>query len=162
MDNDLTKHPPRRWNDTFEGIAWLPRLIDKARAYDAGTLGTYLFGQSPADNSFLAAAGISYDDLLSATRLASDDAGAPLARLARWLGVLLDEQGELAAGLRLLERSLAICRDLGDRDQQARTLNSLGVTHRHLGNLDTARSLFEESIIIARELGGPPGSPCGS
>jgi len=91
-----------------------------------------------------------------AIELASDDAGAPLARLARWLGVLLDEQGELAAGLRLLERSLAICRDLGDRDQQARTLNSLGVTHRHLGNLDTARSLFEESIIIARELGGTP------
>jgi hypothetical protein len=75
MDNDLTKHPPRRWNDTFEGIAWLPRLIDKARAYDAGTLGSYLFGQSPVDNSFLAAAGISYDDILNATRLASDDAG---------------------------------------------------------------------------------------
>ena len=40
--------------------------------------------------------------------------------MAHWLGVLLDEQGELEAGLRFLERSLAIWRELGDRDQQAR------------------------------------------
>ncbi len=50
-----------------------------------------------------------------AIALAPDDAGAPLARLAHWLGVLLDEQGELEAGLRFLERSLAIWRDLGVR-----------------------------------------------
>jgi predicted ATPase/class 3 adenylate cyclase len=91
-----------------------------------------------------------------AIELARGEAGAPLARLARWLGVLLDEQGESGAGLRLLERSLAIGRDLGDRDLQARTLNSLGVVHRRLGNLDTARTLFEDSIVIARELGGSP------
>jgi predicted ATPase/class 3 adenylate cyclase len=88
-----------------------------------------------------------------AIELAPDDAGAPLARLAHWLGVLLDEQGELEAGLRFLERSLAIWRELGDRDQQARELNSLGVTHRWLGHLDTARSVLEESIAIAREIG---------
>ena len=85
--------------------------------------------------------------------LAPDDAGAPLARLAHWLGVLLDEQGELEAGLRFLERSLAIWRELGDRDQQARELNSLGITHRWLGHLDTARSVLEESAAIAREIG---------
>ena len=38
--------------------------------------------------------------------------------------------GRTRGGLRLLERSLAIWRDLGDRDQQARELNSLGITHR--------------------------------
>jgi predicted ATPase/class 3 adenylate cyclase len=85
--------------------------------------------------------------------LAPDDTGAPLGRLAHWLGVLLDEQGELEAGLRLLERSLAIWRELGDRDQQARELNSLGITHRWLGHLDTARSMLEESAAIAREIG---------
>ena len=85
--------------------------------------------------------------------LAPDDAGAPLGRLAHWLGVLLDEQGELEAGLKFLERSLAIWRELGDRDQQARELNSLGITHRWLGHLDTARSMLEESAAIAREIG---------
>ena len=63
------------------------------------------------------------------------------------------QQGELDAALRVFERSLAIWRELGDRDQQARELNSLGITHRHLGDLDTARSLLEESIAIAREIG---------
>lgn len=85
--------------------------------------------------------------------LAPDDASAPMGRVAHWLGVLLDEQGELEAGRRLFERSLAIWRQLGDRDQQARELNSLGITHRYLGHLDIARSVLEESAAIAREVG---------
>ena len=84
---------------------------------------------------------------------ASDDAGAPVAQLTHWLGVMLDEQGEPEAALRLFERSLAIWRELGDRDKQARELSSLGVTHRWLGHLDTARSVLEESAAIAREIG---------
>jgi tetratricopeptide (TPR) repeat protein len=53
----------------------------------------------------------------------------------------------------VLERSLAIWRDLGDREQQARELNSLGITHHHLDDFDTARSLLEESAAICREVG---------
>jgi tetratricopeptide (TPR) repeat protein len=67
--------------------------------------------------------------------------------------VLLQQQGEPQAAVSLLERSLAIWRDLGDRDQQARELNSLGITHNHLGDVDTARSLLEESAAISREVG---------
>ena len=85
--------------------------------------------------------------------LASDDAGAPLARVTHGLGVLLDSRASPTPRCRLFERSLAIWRDLGDRDQQARELNSLGITHFHLGHLDTARSLLEDSIAIAREIG---------
>jgi predicted ATPase/class 3 adenylate cyclase len=85
--------------------------------------------------------------------LAAPDDGAPLAQLAHWLGVLLSQQGEPQAAVRLLERSLAIWRDLGDRDQQARELNSLGITHRHLGDVDGGRSLLEESVAISREVG---------
>jgi predicted ATPase len=88
-----------------------------------------------------------------AVELASDDARAPLAKVAHWLGVLLEQQGELDAALPLFERGLAVWRDLGDRDQEARELNSLGITHRHLGDVDTARSMFEGSIAIAREIG---------
>jgi tetratricopeptide (TPR) repeat protein len=63
--------------------------------------------------------------------------------------------GEQQAALGHFERSLAIWRDLGDRDQQARELNSLGITHHNLGDLDTSRSLLEESAALSRELGSP-------
>jgi predicted ATPase/class 3 adenylate cyclase len=91
--------------------------------------------------------------LQRAIDLTAEDGGAPLAQLAHWLGVLVQHQGELQAALPLLERSLAIWRDLGDRNQQARELNSLGITHYHLGDTDTARSLLEESAAISREVG---------
>ena len=83
----------------------------------------------------------------------SEDAPGPLARLEHWLGILLLQQGELDASVRALEHSLVIWRELGDREQQARELNSLGATHRYLGHLDTARTLLEESIEISREIG---------
>jgi predicted ATPase/class 3 adenylate cyclase len=93
--------------------------------------------------------------LEQAMNLASANGGAPLARVAHGLGVLLDQQGESAAASRLFERSLAIWRELGDRDHQARELNSLGIVHRHIGDLDGARSFLEEAIAINRELGSP-------
>jgi predicted ATPase/class 3 adenylate cyclase len=91
--------------------------------------------------------------LQRAIDLTAEDGGAPLARLAHWLGVLLQQQGELQAALPLQERSLAIWRDLGDRDEQARELNSTGITHRLLGDVDAARCLLEESAAISREIG---------
>lgn len=57
---DLKHGPPRRWNEELGGIKWLPRLIDKTRAARAGTLGKYLYGQSPVDRSFLHALGLGY------------------------------------------------------------------------------------------------------
>ncbi len=88
-----------------------------------------------------------------ALELASEDAGAPLARVAHGLGLLLSEQGDEDAARPFLERSLAIWRELGDRTQQARELNSLGITYHHLGRVDAARSALEESVAISRELG---------
>jgi predicted ATPase/class 3 adenylate cyclase len=88
-----------------------------------------------------------------AIEVASDDAGAPLAHVTHWLGVLLQQQGENHAAVPLFERSLGIWRALDDVGQTGRELNSLGITHRHLGDLDTARSLLEDSIAIARESG---------
>jgi tetratricopeptide (TPR) repeat protein len=63
------------------------------------------------------------------------------------------QQGELETALALFERSLAIWRESGDRDQQAKELNSLGITYGYAGNLELARSLLEESAAIAREIG---------
>jgi len=70
---DLRVEPPRRWNERIEGIPWVPRLIDKARAAQAGTLGTYLFGQSPTDGSCLRALGLRHRDLAALVRQYASD-----------------------------------------------------------------------------------------
>jgi hypothetical protein len=79
---DLRTGHPRRWNDSVDGIVWLPRLVDKARAFDAGTLGSYLYGQSPIDDAFLRRAGVDYHTFLDIVRAAPDDA-AVLAEIER-------------------------------------------------------------------------------
>ncbi|MGA2395992.1 MAG: DUF5069 domain-containing protein [Candidatus Lustribacter sp.] len=77
---DLARGAPPRWSDAVEGVVWLPRLAMKARAHDAGTLGYYLFGQSPVDDEFLKTAGVSYAEFLAIVRRSADDA-AVLAAL---------------------------------------------------------------------------------
>ncbi len=49
---DLRQQPPRRWSDAVAGMIWLPRLIDKVRAFQAGTLGAYAY-PSALDQSFM-------------------------------------------------------------------------------------------------------------
>jgi predicted ATPase/class 3 adenylate cyclase len=95
--------------------------------------------------------------LQRAVDLAADDAGAPLAGAAHWLGLLMQQHGELDAAVRLFERSLAIWRGLGERDQQARELNSLGGTHRRRGDPDAARSALNQCVAINRETGNERG-----
>lgn len=70
---NLRTGPPRRWSENIDGIAWLPRLIDKTRAAHAGTLGAYLYGQSPVDRSFLHVFGIGHADFARIVAGASDD-----------------------------------------------------------------------------------------
>ncbi len=70
---DLRTQPPRRWSATLGEIAWLPRLIDKARAALAGSLGGYLFGQSPMDAGLLRQLGLSHRAFAEIVRDAPDD-----------------------------------------------------------------------------------------
>jgi hypothetical protein len=85
---DLQSGSPPRWSDAVDGIVWLPRLAAKVRAYDAGTLGSYLLGQSPIDDEFLRASQISYADLIAIVRASSDDAAALAAIDARSPGAI--------------------------------------------------------------------------
>jgi predicted ATPase len=91
--------------------------------------------------------------LQRAIELVNDDTGATLAAVAHGLGMLLTQQAEFAAAVPLFERSLAIYRDAGEREQEAKELNSLGITHCYLGDLSIARSLLEESAALARDTG---------
>ncbi len=90
------------------------------------------------------------------TELLTATEGAPETLRARpmyALGVLVDQRGDSARAAELVERSLAIFREEGDRERVGAALNSLGSIKRALGDLDAARSLLEESLAIRRELG---------
>jgi predicted PurR-regulated permease PerM len=78
---DLRTTAPRRWSDELGGIRWLPRMIDKARAAMKGTLGDYLYGQSPMDRSLLRAIGISYKDFTRIVRESHGDDDLVLEKL---------------------------------------------------------------------------------
>ncbi len=126
-----------------EGAGEGERAVIGLRLVQALTLFWYQHGHVPEGQRWLQ----------RAMDLASADGGAALAGVAHGLGVLMDARGEPDAARRLFERSLAIWRELGDRDMQARELNSLGIALHHLGDLEAARPLLEESIAIARDLG---------
>ncbi|MBC7542929.1 MAG: DUF5069 domain-containing protein [Candidatus Sericytochromatia bacterium] len=53
MTLDLTKDVPRSPFATLNGFVWLPRMIDKARAFYAGTMGDYSAYPCPGDKQFL-------------------------------------------------------------------------------------------------------------
>jgi hypothetical protein len=80
---DLRRQAPRRWNEQLDGIVWLPRLIDKARAALNGTLGTYLYGQSPVDRDFLHTLGVGHREFAQIVANAPDDRAVIDALLAR-------------------------------------------------------------------------------
>jgi len=80
---DLSANAPRRWNEELGGIRWLPRLIDKARAAMKGSLGDYLYGQSPIDRGLLLALGLKYRDFTAIVRSAGDDDEAVLKALEK-------------------------------------------------------------------------------
>ena len=79
---DLRYQSPRRWNVELDGVAWLPRLIDKARAALKGTLGTYLYGQSPVDRDFLHTLGLGHRAFAEIVANAPDDRAVVAALIA--------------------------------------------------------------------------------
>lgn len=69
---DLTTHEPRGLAEELEGYAWLPRMLDKARATLAGTPGRYQFG-CPVDHTCMARLGITPELLLDLAARHPDD-----------------------------------------------------------------------------------------
>ena len=63
------------------------------------------------------------------------------------------DEGDLAAARALHEESLAIARELGNRNGVLASLGNLGIVSYELGDFAAARAQFEESLAISRELG---------
>lgn len=68
-------------------------------------------------------------------------------------GVLAYSQGDYAEARRLYEESLALRRELGDKQNIAASLNNLAVLAYEQGDYAEARTLHEESLALRRELG---------
>src|SRR5205814_6788569 len=60
---------------------------------------------------------------------------------------------DYAAALSLLNESLSLQRDLGDKKGIANSLNNLGVMASEQGDYAAARSFLEEGLLLRRELG---------
>ncbi|HEV8055744.1 MAG TPA: adenylate/guanylate cyclase domain-containing protein [Nocardioidaceae bacterium] len=68
------------------------------------------------------------------------------------MGILMLQQNDFGPATEALERSLAMARRLGDRDLEARELNSLAIARRSAGDLVGSRALLEASAALAREI----------
>jgi hypothetical protein len=74
---------PPRWNVEVDGIRWLPRMIEKARMRERGTLGAYLIGHSPVDAALLKRLNISTEVFVQLVCLQPDDMNVLIALRAR-------------------------------------------------------------------------------
>jgi predicted ATPase len=83
-------------------------------------------------------------------------AAAPTKIRARALfaaGVFAAEQGDYDSAHAVTEESLAIARQLGDKQGVAVALNALAVNAQDRGAVAEAHTLFERSLVVWRELG---------
>jgi Domain of unknown function (DUF5069) len=96
---DLAHEDPAPMEATLAGYPWLPRIIDKARASHADTLGTYYRYPCPIDAACLDLLGIDADAFREIASQADDDQavvddlariGAHLERLASFDPVQLN------------------------------------------------------------------------
>ena len=110
---DLRTGEPHPLDCSLHGYAWIPRMLDKARATLAGTAGRYQFG-CPVDHTCMARLGVTPEVVLDlAARHADDDAvlawllelGIPTAEEAWFDGrAVEDELAETDVYLRVRRR----------------------------------------------------------
>jgi quercetin dioxygenase-like cupin family protein len=70
---DLSTIEPCGLDSELEGYAWIPRMLDKARATAAGTAGSYMFG-CPVDHTCMARLGVTPELILELASRYPDDA----------------------------------------------------------------------------------------
>ena len=90
------------------------------------------------------------------------DAGSQVSQSARAqalmiTGKMASLQGDYASARALYEESLAMRRELGDKQGMANSLRSLGIVASNQGDFASARPLYEESLAVSRDLGDKRG-----
>lgn len=92
-----------------------------------------------------------YSQLLNRTEPA--EATVERAKAVRGLARMIFEQGDFADARRTYEKSLEMCRALGDDSGEAITLRGLASAALWHGEYDYSLSRLEESLAISRRLG---------
>ncbi len=93
------------------------------------------------------------DDIVTGQTVGLGAHSAARAKALLGAGWLAWTQGDYASASSFSKESLAIYRELGDKEGVALSLNNLGMVAQNQGDLGSARSLFEESLAIGREFG---------
>lgn len=72
-------------------------------------------------------------------------------------GILVWRRGEFSQSLELLNKGLALAREVGDKFEMAHALNYLGNVVSDQGDNTTAKAFYEESLALMREVGNKQG-----
>jgi tetratricopeptide (TPR) repeat protein len=93
---------------------------------------------------------------------ASPTAATPRSRrrrvaLLNELGLALLATGEARAAIPVLEETLAVAREIGDRGGESNALGNLGNAYAELGDAHKAIQYHEQALMIAREIGDRRG-----
>jgi non-specific serine/threonine protein kinase len=80
-----------------------------------------------------------------------------LAKALNGAGAFASIQGDFAAARERFEASLALRRELGDKQSIANSLINLGTVAQEQGDFESALPLLEESLALGRELGEKRG-----
>jgi predicted ATPase len=97
------------------------------------------------------------EGLLGATRGPGTASAASRAKALAGAGRLATDQGDHGRAAALLEESLTLFRELGDRRGSAQSLTGLGVMATYRGEYGRAAALLEECVALYRELGDTRG-----
>lgn len=81
-----------------------------------------------------------------------DDPGG-LISSAQKIADVQEQKGELDEAMDMLITALQICRSSGDREEEARTLNKMGVLYGKLGRMEQALECLFTSLNIRKDLG---------
>lgn len=76
-----------------------------------------------------------------------------IRQVLHYAGTLSANRGDYTLAEKQYTESLALCRQLGDRESEASILSNLGIIARYNGNLDEQRHYYEESLVIREEIG---------
>ena len=154
---DMIKHVEVNEANIRAALEWTATARPALALELAGLLGRYWWLRGRVQE------GLAWLERVLATSASASDAelteGRLLARAQFWAGVLLNDAGRPADAAERLEACLALQQQLGDDLGVARTLNSLGVVARSMGDIDRAEALLQQSIERKRALGDRTGIP---
>jgi tetratricopeptide (TPR) repeat protein len=76
-----------------------------------------------------------------------------VARSLNNLGAIYKNLGQYQKAIDFYQQSLAIKKQIGDRDGEATSLNNLGLVYDYLGQYQKAIDFYQQSVAIAKQIG---------